>query len=321
MSDNAITAATGAANALDKLAGATRMLAEVRSAQDAKKLMSMAEAAEYYARKAKLGEEAIAYAHTIRIDAMQLLGGYLAKEVRHEGGRPEKTVTIDNRFLPEGISKRESMNAQFLHAVATEAPKLFQEVRSGDKSVTAVRREVHRAATTEAAKLPSEKFRVIYADPPWKYNDQLTEAYGATEYHYPAMTIGELCALPVAGLAEDNAVLFLWVTSPMLFDADPVIRAWGFRYKTSFVWDKVKHNMGHYNSVRHELLLVATRGSCTPDVPKLFDSVVTIERTEHSVKPPEFRQMIETLYPYGNRLELFARERAAGWQAWGNCAA
>jgi MT-A70 len=107
------------------------------------------------------------------------------------------------------------------------------------------------------------------------------------------------------------------MTSPMLECAFPVIKAWGFDYKASFVWDKVKHNMGHYNSVRCEYLLVATRGSCTPDVAKLFDNVISIERTSHSAKPPEFRHMIDTLYPYGNRLELFAREKAKRWQAWG----
>ena len=305
-------------NALEKLADATRMLAEVRSANDAKKLMTMAAAAEYYARKAKLGEEAIAYAHTIRIDAQKLLGGYLAAEVRHEGGRPKETVPIGNSLVPEGISRKESMNAQLLHSIAEKAPELFEEVRNGDKSLTAARREVKKAEVTETAKLPSDKFRVLYADPPWKYGDQLTEAYGATEYHYPAMTITELCAMPVSDLAEDNAVLFLWVTSPLLEAAFPVIKAWGFAYKTSFVWDKVKHNMGHYNSVRHEFLLVAVRGSCTPDVAKLYDSVVTIERTGHSVKPAEFRQMIDVLYPWGRRLELFAREQASGWDVWGN---
>ncbi len=199
----------------------------------------------------------------------------------------------------------------------TQAKQLGDEVKSGSKTLTQARRTLYKAAVTEAAKLPSDKYRVIYADPPWKYGDQLTEAYGPTEYHYPAMSIPELCALPVADLADENAVLFLWVTSPMLFEAAPVIKAWGFAYKTSFVWDKVKHNMGHYNSVRHELLLVAVRGSCTPDVAKLYDSVVTIERGAHSVKPPEFRRMIETLYPHGKRMELFAREKTKGWTAWG----
>ena len=305
-------------NAIQKLGDATRMLAEVRSAQDAKKLMTMAAAAEYYARKAKLGAEAVSYAHTIRVDAMQLLGGYLEKEV--SPGKRAKDIIPDgnNKKLPPGVARKESSAAQALHSIAKHKPELFEEVRSGKTTVTAARRIVRKVAVTEAAKLPSDKFRVIYADPPWKYGDQLTEAYGATEYHYPAMSLSELCAYPVSDLTEPNAVLFLWVTSPLLESAFPVIKAWGFAYKTSFVWDKVKHNMGHYNSVRHEFLLVAARGSCTPDVAKLYDSVVTIERAAHSVKPPEFRQMIDTLYPHGKRLELFARQTVEGWVTRGN---
>jgi N6-adenosine-specific RNA methylase IME4 len=80
--------------------------------------------------------------------------------------------------------------------------------------------------------------------------------------------------------------------------------SWGFAYKASFVRDKVKHNYRHYNSVRHEVLLVATRGSCVPQVTKLFDSVQAIERSsKHSEKPEKFRQIIETLYPHGAKLD------------------
>ena len=164
-----------------------------------------------------------------------------------------------------------------------------------------------------------KQYRVIYADPPWSYNDkQNVEVLGGAEKHYTTMPLQDICDLPVP--SADNAVLFIWVTSPLLEDVFKVIKAWGFKYKSSFVWDKVAHNMGHYNSVRHELLLIATKGSCTPDVPKLFDSVVSIERTEHSRKPKEFRDMIDTLYPNGNRLEMFAREAPKGWDVWGNMA-
>jgi N6-adenosine-specific RNA methylase IME4 len=160
---------------------------------------------------------------------------------------------------------------------------------------------------------------VIYADPPWKYGDGLTENYGGTQYHYPSMSIDDLCAMPVKEMVENDAVLFLWVTSPLLEECFPIIRAWGFKYKTSFVWDKIKHNMGHYNSVRHELLLVCTRGSCTPDEKTLIDSVQSIERTnKHSEKPEEFRRIIETLYKHGSKLELFARQNHEGWSVYGN---
>lgn len=164
-----------------------------------------------------------------------------------------------------------------------------------------------------------KKYRVIYADPPWSYNDkQNIEMLGGAVKHYTTMPLVDICALPVP--TENNAVLFMWVTSPLLEDGFKVINAWGFKYKSSFVWDKVAHNMGHYNSVRHEFLLIATKGSCTPDVKRLFDSVVSIERTDHSRKPKEFRDMIDTLYPHGNRLEMFAREAPKGWDVWGNMA-
>jgi N6-adenosine-specific RNA methylase IME4 len=172
--------------------------------------------------------------------------------------------------------------------------------------------------------LPSDKYRVIYADPPWQYSDRLIEGYGAAEHHYRTMSLEELCDQKFAELSRENAVLFLWATSPFLEDCFPVVRAWGFEYKSSFIWDKVKHNYGHYNSVRHEVLLVCTKGSCTPDVPTLIDSVVQVARNdEHSEKPEKFREIIDTLYtpPSGrtDRIELFRRGAApVNWHIWGD---
>jgi N6-adenosine-specific RNA methylase IME4 len=105
----------------------------------------------------------------------------------------------------------------------------------------------------------------------------------------------------------------------LLFDAGEVIKAWGFTYKASFIWDKVAHNFGHYNSVRHEFLLVATRGSCLPESNELVDSVVSIRRSrEHSQKLEFFRDLIDKLYPSGARLEMFACGRLPRrWKAWG----
>jgi N6-adenosine-specific RNA methylase IME4 len=172
---------------------------------------------------------------------------------------------------------------------------------------------------------PKGKYRVVYADPPWDYGNVSLHQYGHSSYHYPAMSIEELCELPVRELATDYAVLFLWVTSPMLEISFRVIEAWGFYYKATFVWDKVKHNFGNYNSVRHEFLFVCTRGSGTPDKRKLYDSVQVIERSpKHSEKPEEFRKIIDDLYmqpvnAINDRIELFARRRPpSGWDAWGN---
>ena len=154
-----------------------------------------------------------------------------------------------------------------------------------------------------------QKYEIFYADPPWKYSDELIEGYGAVVHHYKPMTIQEICKIPVKEIVSENAVLFLWVTSPILDECFEVIRSWGFEYKAQFIWDKIKHNYGHYNSVRHELLLICTKGSFLPASTELIDSVQSIERNdEHSQKPEEFRQVIHKMYPTGRRIELFARK-------------
>ena len=141
--------------------------------------------------------------------------------------------------------------------------------READAQTTRERRVANREATAASLRqhltLPEAKYRVLYADPPWSYSDKADAGSvqsGGAEQHYPSLSIPELRALPVATICEPNAVLFLWTTVPLAPDAFTIIDAWGFTYKSMFVWDKHAHNRGHYNSVRHELLLVGVRGSC-----------------------------------------------------------
>ena len=203
-------------------------------------------------------------------------------------------------------------------AIQKRRPDLLDKVRTGELTIPQAKAAVKRDEVNKNVQLPSDKFRIIYADPPWKYGNTMPDYFTTQSDYYPLMTIEELCALNIPSIVDDDAVLFLWVTSPILEDAFSVIRSWGFKYKASFVWDKIKHNMGHYNSVRHEFLLICVRGSCQPDVQRLFDSVISEERTEHSKKPEKFREIIDTIYPYGRRIELFARERHDGWNEFGN---
>jgi N6-adenosine-specific RNA methylase IME4 len=165
-------------------------------------------------------------------------------------------------------------------------------------------------------------YRVIYCDFPWIYGNKPPSGSGA-QTHYPGMTIEDGCKLPVKAHARPDCVLFFWVTSPMLFENPgprELVEAWGFHQKSSIVWDKVEHGFGSYVSIRHELLLICTRGSCTPDRPTpMIDSVQTVRAAglEHSEKPEDFRQIIERLYD-GPYLELFGRKRVEGWDVFGN---
>ena len=197
-------------------------------------------------------------------------------------------------------------------------PVKHKEITVGLKTLKQAKREIVKENVKEQPELPTDKYRVVYADPPWNYGNSGLDDYGHAERHYPTMSIEELGRLGVPDIVEENSVLFIWTTSPLLEDCFRVIRMWDFKYKTSFVWNKIKHNFVYYNSVRHELLLVCTKGSCRPDNSKLFNSVQSIERKANSEKPDEFREIIDTLYTKGKKIELFSRKKVEGWDVWGN---
>jgi N6-adenosine-specific RNA methylase IME4/ParB-like chromosome segregation protein Spo0J len=237
------------------------------------------------------------------------------KVVDHNDPLPSKRhVAREARAAEAHVSSSTMARAEFI----AKRPDIAKKVIHGEIRPAEAIRQIKRERIEKEAPAPTGKFRVIYADPPWSYGNTQPDYHTEQRDHYPVMPLSDICAMPVREWAEDNAVLFLWVTSPILEESFQVIKAWGFKYKASFVWDKVHHNMGHYNSVRHEFLLVCVRGSCQPDVRKLFDSVQSIERTEHSKKPDEFYGIIETIYTHGDRLEIFARRPRDGWKAYGN---
>jgi N6-adenosine-specific RNA methylase IME4 len=134
------------------------------------------------------------------------------------------------------------------------------------------------------------------------------------------MSLEDICALPVSQVATSDAVLLLWATTPKLDEAMRVIAAWGFRYRTAFVWVKDKVGTGYYVRMQHEHLLIATRGEMpVPKPTSLHASVVHAPRGAHSVKPAIFYEIIERLYPEYPKRELFLRgQPRPGWLGWGN---
>lgn len=176
-----------------------------------------------------------------------------------------------------------------------------------------------RSISASNADLSTDRrYPVIYADPPWRYDYTETESR-AIENQYPTMDLEAICALPVQQIATDDAVLFLWGTSPKLVEALRVIESWGFTYRTCAVWHKPQLGMGYYFRQQHELLLVATRGSLPAPAPAdRIGSVITADRAAHSAKPAEFAEAIERMYPTLPKIELFCRSPREGWAVWGN---
>jgi N6-adenosine-specific RNA methylase IME4 len=175
-----------------------------------------------------------------------------------------------------------------------------------------------RAVEFDAAALG--KFVVIYADPPWRYeNPPMGGSNRSIENHYPTMALDDICAMPIAEIAHDNCVLFLWATSPKLYECMKVLDAWGFDYRTDMVWVKDKIGMGYHVRGRHESLLIAKRGELPPPAAEdRPDSVIEAPRLEHSAKPLTFYDIIDRMYPGVRKLELFQREPRDGWLGWGN---
>lgn len=315
---------------LMRLSAARATLLKAKSIQAVKQIADFAKASKVYAQQQKLGKEAIDFAYAVQVEAQRRLGQMWKAAPKQHGARGttkkgekrssrrEPRIDAPPTLKDSGLTKKEASTSVLLAELPDDQ---FERVKERKATVARVRREIKADAIRKTISAPEAKYRVVYADPPWSYGDKADAGSvqsGGAARHYPTMSITQLCAVPVAEWCEENAVLFLWVTSPLLFECAPVVKAWGFSYRASFVWDKVRHNMGHYNSVRHEFLLVCVRGSATPDVVELFDSVQVIERTGHSEKPAEFRRIIDTLYPHGKRVELFAREQVDGWTAWGN---
>lgn len=170
-----------------------------------------------------------------------------------------------------------------------------------------------------------KKYQIIYADPPWSYGDRMSGRGGVLD-HYKTMTNEEIYNLPIKDIAEDECVLLLWATSPLLPEALKTIESWGFKYKTvAFCWNKQTKtgkwvsNLGKWTMGNIEICLLGVKGSPNKwRQDKAIKQLVVAERTKHSKKPDEVRDRIVKLFGDRPRVELFARQKTDGWDVWGN---
>ena len=170
----------------------------------------------------------------------------------------------------------------------------------------------------------NKKYKIIYADPPWRYDDK--NCNGNCQSHYNTMNIKDICNLPIKDITDKDSVLFLWCTYPMLKEGLKVIDAWGFKYKTiGFTWIKQNKTncflflgMGYYTRENAELCILATKGKPLPRVSRSVHQVILSKIREHSRKPDETRDRIVQLFGDLPRIELFARQQVDGWDCWGN---
>jgi|TARA_R100001594_G_scaffold138062_1_gene181504 N6-adenosine-specific RNA methylase IME4 len=183
-------------------------------------------------------------------------------------------------------------------------------------------------------KFPNKKYNIIYADPPWQFKYQSKKRTDGTsddlnirdpQKEYPCMTIDDIYNMPVNEIADDNSILFLWVTYPLLKEGIKTMEEWGFTYKTcGFSWikknkksDSLFWGLGYWTRANNEICLLGTKGK-PKRVSKGVHQVVMSKIQKHSQKPDIVKDRIVELCGDVPRIELFARQRTKGWDVWGN---
>jgi N6-adenosine-specific RNA methylase IME4 len=339
-----------AQHAIDMLAQADRCLANARTLGEVIDLRAKAQAArvwasQFYAKETDLCKSIIMHASTLLVLAERRLGEMLqvlplAKAARgnqhtarrnwsHDATGPVLLKTL-------GISKSRSSRAQQMASLPAPAFNRYirDSVKSGQEpTISAVLRLVKQQQANGSVQTQSEhpdrfvtslqtiinagrRFSTIYADPPWKYDNQATRA--ATDNHYPTMTVEQIAAEPVADLAAENCHLHLWTTNGFLPAAFSVISSWGFEYKSMFVWVKPTLGLGNWWRCSHEILLFALKGSL-PFRDRGQRSWIELDRQGHSQKPEEIRALVEKVSP-APYLEMYGRSlpQNAKWTVYGN---
>lgn len=173
----------------------------------------------------------------------------------------------------------------------------------------------------------TNKYNIIFADPPWQYSNKGNE--GTCSTHYSTMSLTEICQLPVKNITADDCALFLWCTGPFLNKADQVMNAWGFTYKTVYTnWVKTTKDgsrptgkaVGYYTRNPVEYLLVGVKGNMNQHRDKHYYacSVHQEYSAKHSQKPLAPMNVAIKMYGDKPRIELFARDAKDGWHYWGN---
>jgi len=322
-------------NALVRYEQARTALAECHRIDDAKDIADKALALKTYARQHN-DPEMERWVAEIRLRARRRVGELSAEldTAANQHARRSGATSKREALSAAGLSKDEAHRCEQLARVPEASFEAYIATKkAAGKAVTAdevarmvTKRERKVAVTTVAdaatvktsdlAALSSRgmKFGTILADPPWLYGNQSTR--GATGDHYSGMTVDEIAALPIAGLAADNAHLHFWTTNAFLFESKRIMEAWGFSYRSCYVWVKPQIGMGNYWRVSHEFMLLGIRGSC-PFADRSLSSWGQFRRGQHSAKPDQIRSLIEKASP-GPRLELFGRRPAPGWVVWGN---
>lgn len=313
---------------------------DIHHAADAMKLMGK------FAKDAQEGAESIAKGVDLKFRSERRIGVLIfdlkERGLLDKGGRPTKVAKEQNaeivKLVDVGIDWKLSSRAQELAAYDMERfEKVIKEglekIRAGRaivvnpvKDLTTQDKAIARAVKAQVLaargkELPKGQWQVILADPEWPFD--VWSAAGmdrSADNHYPTSALEVIQSRDVAGLAAPDAILFMWVTAPhhVAGNGAMIMRAWGFEPKAEIIWDKGEVGTGYWFRNQHEILMVGVRGNIpAPAMGSQWPSLIRAPKGEHSEKPDWQYDLAEQYFPGAKRIELNARRRRDGWDAWG----
>ncbi len=310
---------------------ARRALAAARSVDKLKDVRDRAQALQLYAKQAGESLKMQNDIAEIKLRAERKCGQLLSDTVRHQGGRPKQSDGGTVLRLPDGFTKNQSSRCQRVAALPEDVfERHITDTKAARHELTSVsvprlandqERRAQVAANADhvahAAPLPTDRFRTITCDPPWACGDEGDNPlFGRGGLPYASLPFEQIAVMPVVGLAEPNAHLWLWTTNRSQRKAYELLDAWGFRHASTLTWVKPKFGLGNYLRGQTEHVLFGARGALPFQRHDVGTASSADRPRRHSQKPDAFYELVETCSP-GPLLELFAREPRRAWTVWG----
>ena len=216
---------------------------------------------------------------------------------------------------PEEIKAKLATGEVSINAAYKEIKK-EEKKEERDKKIEEVKQKIENENLASIDK----KYHVIAIDPPWAYNEKggfSSDDYDAQNNRgavdYPTMTVEQIKNINIP--SADDSVMFLWTTHAFLKDSFNILKHWGFDYKATIVWDKVKMGMGRNIRMQVEFCLLGVKGKPIIQGSSERD-IITEPRREHSRKPEAFYEMVERMC-IGNKLDYFSRQNRENWEHYG----
>lgn len=321
---------------------------QAQSIPELKTIRDRAEAFRYAAKLAGYTSHVAKKASEIKIRAERKAGTLLlGMPQKAQGAYKVKRSSVATFQIPTyeelDINKHEASKWQRIANIPDDAFETWmmsgKEISTSGALAIAKKHEQEKASFFRKESIYREvtgKYAVVLADPPWSYDDKAVKEnrWGGAENHYRTLSTEQLCSFRlkykdgekhVSEIVEDDSLLFLWSTAPMLPDALKVMEAWGYSYRTvAFTWVKRNNDgspflgLGNWTRANSEYLLLGVKGKGVSVDDHSISSVVETMRLEHSEKPAEIRPRIEALVGEVPRIEIFARHRVKNWDCYGD---